>query len=189
MDGAASLPASVEEQPSGCAVDLEPHSPAVLFSPLLPLPARFRSRANISFFLLLRLTGAFMFVCCVVRVQGREGEKTGGFATEGLSSSAPEGSCSWSPSPRPESDAGYSFTSCPPSQFSDDYISNLTCPHAWLLLEFVFVIIHVSWDWYCLRLVVPFLLDCTDRDHVSTWNHSLRCVYMENHHFYNLVWF
>jgi hypothetical protein len=72
-----------------------------------------------------------MFVSRVVGgVQGREEVKTRGFATEGLASSAPEGACSCSPSPRPESDAGYYFTSCPPSQFSDDYFPNSMCRHA-----------------------------------------------------------
>jgi hypothetical protein len=71
-----------------------------------------------------------VFVSRVVGVQGREGEKTRGFATEALASSAPGGSCSCSPSPRPESDAGYYFISCPPSQFRDHYIPNSMCSHA-----------------------------------------------------------
>jgi hypothetical protein len=116
-DGQCCLFASVDGRTtlrlrSGSGTPLPPLLPrwSCFSAPCSPSLLDLDFHAKIIFFF-LRLTSSFMFVYCVVGVQGWEGEKTRGFTTEGLSSSAPEGSCSWSPSPRAESDAGYSFTS------------------------------------------------------------------------------
>jgi hypothetical protein len=81
MDNVASPPASMEEQPSDCAVDLEPRSPAaapmvVLFSPLLPLSARFRFSCKNQIFFLAINKFIYVRVLCCRSTRMRRGEDT-----------------------------------------------------------------------------------------------------------------
>jgi hypothetical protein len=76
MDNVACSPASMEEQPSDCTVDLEPRSPVVLFSPLLPLSARFRFSCENHIFFLAINEFIYVRVLCCRSTRMRRGEDT-----------------------------------------------------------------------------------------------------------------